>query len=147
MADNNGSSSTFTPADASDKVEFTITIANACHTTTVPTLTVSGTDSSAPYLKGVDDGSTTTVTFVRPTTPVEDDTGIYAICGATSYSIHSANDGTNFSYNSGWAVITGPSSGTYTLTIDTTVDLSLIDNEASKTISVFIKATLDEYTA
>lgn len=147
MSDNNGSSSTFSPADASDKVEFTITIANPCHTVTVPTLTVSGTDSSSPYLKGVNDGSTTTVTFVDPITQVETDTGISAVCGSTSYSIHSANDGTNFSYNAGWAVITGPVSGTYTLTIDTTADLTLIDNEAQKTISVYIKATLDDYTA
>ena len=44
-------------------------------------------------------------------------------------------------------MISGPSSSTYTLTIDTTKDLTLIDNETSKTISVYIKATLDDYTA
>ena len=70
------------------------------------------------------------------------------MCGSTSYTVHSSNTGTNFSYNALWAVITGPSSsGVYTLTIDTTKDLSLIDNEASKTIPVYIKAKLDSYTA
>ena len=45
IASNGGSSSTFTPIDASDKVEFTVTIENPCLTTTVNTITVSGTDS------------------------------------------------------------------------------------------------------
>jgi len=87
------------------------------------------------------------VTFIRPTTTVEDSTGIASICGDTTYSIHSDNSGTNFAYTSGWAVITGPTSSTFTLTIDTTVDLSLIANEASVTIPVYIKSTLDSYTA
>ena len=87
------------------------------------------------------------MTFIRPTTTVEDSTGIASICGDTTYSIHSDNSGTNFAYTSGWAVITGPTSSTFTLTIDTTVDLSLIANEASVTIPVYIKSTLDSYTA
>ena len=37
--------------------------------------------------------------------------------------------------------------GVYTLTFDSSVDLTLIDNEASKQIDVYIKATLDDYTA
>ena len=93
------------------------------------------------------DGSTTTVTFTRPTTSVEDSTAIASVCGDTSFSIHSDNSGSTFSYNAGWAVITGPSSGTYTLTIDTTADSSLIDNESSVTIPLYIKATLDDYTS
>ena len=111
------------------------------------TITVSGTDSSSPYSKSVTDGSSTTVTFVRPTTTVEDDSGIASVCGDTSYTLHSDTSGTAFTYNANWAVITGPVSDTYTLTIDTTQDLSLIDNETSKTISVYIKATLDDYTS
>ena len=51
----NGSSgaTSFAPTDSSDKVEFTITIANPCLTTTVNTLTVSGADSSSPFSKAV----------------------------------------------------------------------------------------------
>ena len=118
----NGSSgaTSFAPADANDKVEFTITIADPCRTTTVNTITVSGTDSSSPYSKAVTDGSSTTVTFVRPTTTTEDTNGVVQVCGSTSYSLHSDNTGTAFTYNANWAVITGPVSGTYTLTIDTT---------------------------
>jgi len=114
ISNNGGSSSTFAPADANDKVSFTITIANPCTSTTVNTLTVSGADSSAPYAKAVTDGSTTTVTFVRPTTAAEDANGISEVCGDTSYSLHSDNQGATFAYNAAWAVITGPSSSTYT---------------------------------
>ena len=89
----------------------------------------------------------TTVTFVRPTTGVETSSGISAVCGDTSYSLHSDNTGSTHSYNANWAVISGPVSDTYTLTIDTTADTSLIDNESTKTISLYIKATLDDYTS
>lgn len=147
MATNGSSGATsFTPTDSDDKVEFIITIADPCRTATVNAITVSTTDSSSPYSKAVTDGQTMTVTFVRPTTSVEDSTSIASVCGDTSYTIHSDNSGTAFSYISGWAVIT-ESSGTYTLTIDTTVDQSLIANEASVTIPLYIKATLDDYTA
>lgn len=67
----NGSES-FAPANAADKVEFTITIEDPCRTTTVNTITITGTDSSSPYSKGVQDTATATVTFVRPTTTAED---------------------------------------------------------------------------
>jgi hypothetical protein len=113
----------------------------------VNTITITGTDSSSPYSKGVQDTATATVTFVRPTTTTEDSNGIVSVCGATTYSLHSDNSGTNYSYNSNWAVITGPVSDTYTLTVDTTVDLTLIDNEASKTIPLYIKSTLTDYTS
>ena len=59
--------------------------------------------------------------------------------------MHSDNSGSTHSYSAGWAVITG--TNTFTLTIDTTADLTLIDNEASKTIALYIKATLDDYTS
>jgi len=148
MTSNGASGATsFAPADSNDKVEFVITIADPCRTTTVNTITVTGADSSSPYSKAVTDGSSTSVTFVRPTTTTEDTNGVVQVCGETSYSLHSDNTGTAFTYNSGWAVISGPVSGTFTLTVDTTVDLSLIANEASKTISIYVKATLDDYTS
>ena len=148
MASNGAAgATTFAYADAADKVEFTVAIADPCRTTTLSGITVSTTDSSSPYSKGVTDGGTMTVTFVRPTTVVETSTGIVSVCGETTYTLHTDTSGGNFSYTSGWAVISGPVSDTYTLTVDTTVDLSLIDNESTKTITAYIKATLDDYTA
>ena len=49
-------------------------------------------------------------------------------------------------YNSNWAQIT-ENAGTYTLTIDTTADLTLIVNESEVTHPLYIKATLDDYTS
>lgn len=86
------------------------------------------------------------MTFVRPTTSAETSSGITAVCGDTSYTLHSDNTGNTHSYNANWAVISGPVTDTYTLTIDTTADTNLIANEASVTIPVYIKATLDDYT-
>ena len=126
---------------------MTFTITNPCKTTTVNTITVTGADSSGPYSKSVTDGATTTLTFVRPTTQAETDAGISAVCGETSYTLHSDNSGSTHSYNANWAVISGPVSDTYTLTIDTTADSSLIANESSVTIALYIKATLDDYTS
>jgi len=95
----------------------------------------------------VTDGSSATAKFTRPTTATEDSVSPVLACGETSYSIHSDSNGANFAYTAGWAVITGPVAGVYSLTVDTTKDLSLIGTEASKTISVYIKATLDDYIA
>ena len=109
---------------------------------------MSATGSSSPYSKAVTMGETTTVTFVRPTTTVETNTGIPSVCGSSSYSIKSSNAGADFTYNSSWAVITGPSSsGVYTLTINTAVDLTLIDSDTTRTIPVYLKAILNNYTA
>jgi hypothetical protein len=138
-----GSSKAFAPGGST--VSFTITIVNPCASTTLNTITVSGTTSSGPYSKTVIDGGQGTVTFVRPTTVAEDTNGIASACGATTYSIHNTNSGGTFSYNAAWAVITGPATNTYTLTIDTTKDLNLIASEATLTHDLWIKATLTDY--
>jgi len=143
-----GSSFAHAPTGASDKVSFTVTITDPCKTTTVGAIVMTGAGTAGAYTKSVVDGSSTTFTFVRPTTTVETETGITAVCGKTSYSIHNTNAGGSFSYTATWAVISGPdSSGVYTMTIDTTKDLNLIVAEASKTHNMFIKAKLDDYTS
>lgn len=68
------------------------------------------------------------------------------MCSATSYTVHADNSGTAFTYDANWALITDDGAGTYTLTIDTTVDLTLIDNESTVTIPMYVKSTLDDYT-
>lgn len=151
MSSNNSGATSFAPADASDKVEFTITIVDPCETTTLADLTIATTDSTGPYSKAVIDKNTITVTFTRPTTTVETSTSIASVCGATSYSVAADNSGTAFSYASDaattWAVISGPVTDTYTLTIDTAQEDDLIAAESSVTVPVYIKATLDNYTS
>ena len=119
---------------------------NPCTTTTLNSITISTTDSTGPYSKAVTDGSTMTVTFVRPTTAAEDTNGIAQVCGVTSYGLYADNSGTAHTHNAAWAVIGTPTNaGVYTLTIDTTADLDLIGTEAQVTIPLYIKATLDDY--
>lgn len=135
-------------AAGNDKVSFTITIVNPCTSTTLNTITVSGTTSSNPYSKTVIDGATGAVTFVRPTTTAEDTNKITAVCGATTYTIHKDNQGGSFTFNAAWAVISGPAAnGQYTLTVDTTKDTNLIATEATVTHNLFIRARLDDYNS
>ena len=135
-------------AAGNDKVSFTITIVNPCTSTTLNTITVSGTTSSNPYSKTVIDGATGAVTFVRPTTTAEDTNKITAVCGATTYTIHKDNQGGSFTFSAAWAVISGPAAnGQYTLTIDTTKDTNLIATEATVTHNLFIRARLDDYNS
>ena len=142
-----GASATFAPADANDKVTLTIAIADPCATTTVNPLVFKNQVPATVTTLAITDGASGSVTFSRPTTTTEDTTSRVKVCGETSMSIHSDASGANFSYTAGWAVITGPVAGVYTFTLDTTKDLSLIGNDASVTINVFIKAALDDYTS
>ena len=68
------------------------------------------------------------------------------LCGATTFALYA--DTSDTALSSAWVVLTGPASnGEYTITIDTTVDLTLIDNEASVTHNIQVKSTLSEYTS
>lgn len=83
---------------------------------------------------------------MRPTTAAEVTNGIAGVCGTTNYALFKTNTDTAHTYTSTWAVISAPSStGVYTLTIDTTKDLSLIASEATVTIPLYIRATLNDY--
>ena len=143
-----GASAALPLAGGSDVVSFTIEIVNPCLATTLNTISFTSTDATSPqFRKDVVDGNSATALFTRPTTATEDSVSPVLACGTTSYSIHSSAVGANFSYTAGWAVITGPVAGVYSLTVDTTKDLSLIGTDASATINIYIKATLDDYTA
>ena len=138
-----GASATFD--GSSDKLSFTISILNPCLTTTVNAIVFSNAGSAGAYAKSIVDGtSDATITFVTPTDTAT--TTYAAVCGDYTYSIHSDNTGANFSYNAAWAVITGPATNTYTLTIDTTQDLTLIGTTPSQLINVWIRARMNTYS-
>ena len=67
------------------------------------------------------------------------------LCGTTSFGVFTDTSDTAVPNN--WAVITGPVNGVYTVLVDTTKDLTLIDNEASVTHTLQLKSTLDSYTS
>lgn len=91
------------------------------------------------------DGNTATTTFTVPTNSVMDTHSDPALlCGETSYVLY--DDVNDTPLQSAWAVLSGPVSGVYTITIDTTVDLTLIGAEASVSHPIQVKSTLDSYT-
>ena len=102
--------------------------------------------SAGAYAKTIIDGSVadSTITFVTPTDTAT--TTYAAVCGEYTYSIHSDGAGANFAYNAAWAVIS-EATGTYTLTIDTREDLTIIGTEASKSIEVWIRARMNDYSS
>ena len=77
------------------------------------------------------DGNVATTTFSVPTNSVMDSKNDPALlCGTTSFAIFENTSDLALS-SSGWAVLSGPVNGVYTITIDTTRDLTLIGDEAS----------------
>ena len=122
-----------------------VDIVNPCETTTINSLVFTGGSYSAGVLT-VTDTQQASVTFPRPTTTAEDSNAVVSVCGATSYTVHNDQSGGTFAYDANWAVI-DTSTNPITFTIDTAADTSLIDSETSKTITVYIKASLDDYTS
>jgi hypothetical protein len=134
--------STFAPSGDSEKVVFDIVITDPCKTATVNDVTYS------PSTISVVDGSSATTTYIAPTNSVMDTHSTPSLfCDSTSYGIFTDNDGTDTAPSNGWAAISGPVSSTYTVTIDTSLDLNLIANEASVTYTLYVKSTLDSYTS
>ena len=122
-------STTFTPSVDGDKIVFTIVVTDPCVAATINSLTF------APTTITVVDKGTATTTFSDPTNSVMDTHSDPALlCGSTSYELFS--DTSDSALTSAWAVLSGPVSGVYTITIDTTVDLTLIADEASVTHTV-----------
>ena len=133
-------SSTFTPSSDSEKTVFTITVTDPCTSATINSLVFS------PSSISVQDKGTATTTFSAPTNSVMDAHSDPALlCGATSFALYS--DTSDTALSTAWAVLSGPVSGVYTITIDTTVDLTLIGDQASVSHSIQVKSTLDSYTS
>jgi hypothetical protein len=133
-------SSTFTPSGDSEKVVFTVTVVDPCSTATINDLVFT------PSTLAVVDGASASVTFTVPLNSVmvtHSDPAL--LCGTTSFGVFTDTSDTAVPNN--WAVITGPIAGVYTVLVDTTKDLSLIADEASKTHTLQLKSTLDGYTS
>jgi hypothetical protein len=96
----------------------------------------------------VTDGDTTTITFTAPGDSVMTTyTLADHVCGGLQYAIYADNDGTDTALGTAWVTMSGPVADTYTVSIDTTVDLNLIDDEASVDHTVYIKTTFNSFGA
>lgn len=95
------------------------------------------------------DGTSTTATIVAPANSFATSEGVNDRCGDMSVAVYTNNDGTDTNPTNSWAAVSGPdfTTGAYTLTIDTTKDLTLIAAEASVTVTIYIKTQLVSYTS
>jgi hypothetical protein len=83
---------------------------------------------------------------VRPVNAIETSTGVPLVCGRYSFAVYT--DTSDTALSAAWLVVAekAGSPGTYVMTADTTVDITLLTTTATQTYNVQIKAWLDDYT-
>ena len=66
-----------------------------------------------------------------------------------SAAVYTLQDGSDTNPTNNWASITGPdfTTGAYTLTIDTSLDQTLITNESTLAVVIYVKTQLVSYTS
>lgn len=135
-------SSNFAPTGAADKVEFEIIINNPCWQAVYDAVVFDPLPNVTPF--EVTDGESGSVNFNRPSNDVETLRTIPLLCGDTSYEVFA--DTSDTALQSAFAFVESTNTvDLFKITVDTTVDLTLIGNEASVTKSLYIKTTLDDY--
>ena len=135
IADNNGSAFSYTE---STQVDATIVLTNPCLTTFINVIDDLGSSSLT-----VTDGDTTETTFSEPDVEVDALKSTPGLCGPTLFEVYSNSNDTPFAQP--WAVIEDLGGLNRKIFFNTTVDLSLIANEASYTVTVQIKTYLQDY--
>ena len=96
-----------------------------------------------------DGAAAATVTIDAPTNTFAVSEGVADRCGSMSAVVYTDNDGNDTNPTNNWAQITGPdfTTGAYTLTIDTTKDLTLIDDEATVAKTLYVKTVITTYNS
>ena len=115
-------------------VTFDVVLTNPCATATINNIVF----SSNPI--AVTDGNTATATFSTPTDSVDSTNTVQGLCGPKSYVIKDSNGATVTT----WATITVSSTGTHTLTIDSTQFPTHFSSAVSETLTV--ETTLDTWS-
>jgi hypothetical protein len=136
------STETYTPTD--DPVTFDVAVVNPCATATITDLVFT---PAAPTVMDGDEGYTEWAATTSSVDVTHSSPG--GFCGAITYAIFTDNDGTDTTvasaYAGDWATIAVDTSGAYRLTFRTTDSQDLLDDEASKDITLYIKSTLTGY--
>jgi hypothetical protein len=101
----------------------------------------------APSALSITAGTSATTSWSPPRSAVDTTNNDDLLCGKQSYTIVTSNDSSDVALTLPWATISSESlvDGTFTLTADTSVDLTLIANEASVVHTIYIKHVLVEY--
>lgn len=137
------STQTFVPTDG--PVTFDVAVVNPCATATITDLVFT------PGAPTVMDGATVYTEWPATTSSVDvTHSSPGGFCGAITYAIFTDSDGTDTTvasaYAGDWATFVVDASGAHRLTFDTTVSQDLLEDEASKPITLYIKSTLTEYS-
>ena len=142
-------SSTFNLNASNQQVSFDIAVTDPCAASTANTVVFKDGSGNTITDITVTDGGTTTVTIDAPTNSFAVSDGVADRCGSISAAVYTDNNGSNTNPTNNWATITGPdfTTGAYTLTIDTTADLTLISDEASVAKTLYIFTQLVDYTS
>ena len=122
---------------------FNVELINPCLPASA--VTISPIDFQPPN-PTVIDGEINFTQWFRPTTSVDvdnDSTG--GMCGTLSYEVFADTYDTPLNVPE-WAVISEPVDGTYRLTFNTTADQSLLDDDAFRAHTLYIKTTLDKWS-
>jgi hypothetical protein len=90
------------------------------------------------------DGSTGSTTFSAPTTDVDTSSGLSQACGSFTYEVFA--DESDTALSTAWATVEIVDGATYRLKVDTSVDTTLIDGQASVDIDLWVKSSLQSNT-
>ena len=142
VANNNGVSTTFTLDQYSDTVTFDNVVTNPCKTTAIDAIT--GWTSPLTVV----DGNTAYTEWAPPQTALDAYMNDVELCGPREFEVFLSNTNTAFTptYTAKWATISQPTlAAVFRLTVDTLADLTIIDNEASKDIILYVRTTLTDW--
>ena len=120
-----------------------------CAASTAEALVFRDSTNAVVSSTSVTDGNSVVITIDAPTNSFATSEGVSDRCGTMSAAVYTNNDGSDTSPNNNWAAMTGPdfSTGAYTLTIDTSLDQTLIDNESTIAIVIYVKTTIVDYNS
>ena len=142
--------STFNLNANNEQVSFNIAVTDPCAATTANAVVFKdGSANVITSLTVTDGAAAATVTIDAPTNSFATSEGVADRCGSMSAVVYSDNDGNDTNPTNNWAIITGPdfTTGAYTLTIDTTMDLSLIAAEATVAKVLYVKTVVSSYSS
>ena len=142
-------SETFNLNSGAQQVAFDVTVTDPCAASTMNAVVFKDSGASTVTATTVTDGLNVVITIDAPTNSFATSEGVIDRCGSMSAIVVTDSDGNDTNPTNNWATITGPdfTTGAYTLTIDTSLDQTLIADESTVAISLYVKTVLTDYNS
>lgn len=122
-------------------VDFNVVIKNPCTEVEGVTIDPIVFTVAAP---SVMNGESTETEWDAPNTSVDTTHSTDNQCGSMAFAVFTDNDGTDTAPTE-WATITAGTTMAWKLTLDTSKDFTLLGNDATVPITLYIKKTLDNW--